>query len=110
MNKDGEYYKDKIGYAMKLYSIFICFKCQQPYYGGLNNCIDDEKENEDDDNDYSARDYVINVYRLQSIKQNVQNMVMNISNGNVNFVVVLLPFSVLAPLIFVSIAIAKHIR
>ncbi len=47
VNNYGRFYNDKIGYAMKLYSnIFICYKCEQPFYGGLNNCIGnmDEKE------------------------------------------------------------------
>eukprot|EP01084_Bolivina_argentea_P020611 38325_1 len=34
VNNYGSFYDDKIGYAMKLYSIFICYNCTQPFYGG----------------------------------------------------------------------------
>ena len=30
--------------AMKLYSIFICYKCKFPYFGGENVCNVDEED------------------------------------------------------------------
>ena len=41
--------KNRIDYAMKIYSFYICFKCKKPYYGGLNKCDDDDDDDDDDD-------------------------------------------------------------
>ena len=44
-NKDGEFYNKPDEYAMKLYSIYICYDCNKPYFGGENECnVDDQEE------------------------------------------------------------------
>ena len=44
-NRNGEYYNNPAGYAMKLYAFFLCYNCKEPYYFGSNQCGDDETEN-----------------------------------------------------------------
>eukprot|EP01083_Nonionella_stella_P310494 1103256_1 len=47
---DGEHPAD---YAIKLYAVFVCFSCKNPYFGGMNNCQMDFAEDDDDDNDFA---------------------------------------------------------
>ena len=37
-NKDDAYYNDLQGYAMKRLSYYQCFKCNEPYFGGMKAC------------------------------------------------------------------------
>ena len=39
-NRHSEHFNKPIDYAMKIYSIFICFNCKKPYFGGDNKCAD----------------------------------------------------------------------
>ena len=39
LKKKGDiYYNDLFGYAMKRLSYYQCFKCNDPYYGGMKDC------------------------------------------------------------------------
>eukprot|EP01084_Bolivina_argentea_P270172 459346_1 len=45
INKNSEFYNNPIGYGIKLYSFFICYKCEKPHYYGPNRCGDDAENN-----------------------------------------------------------------
>ena len=47
-NKNGAFYNNREGYAMKLYAFFLCYKCKEPYCFGSNNCGDNEEKYEGD--------------------------------------------------------------
>jgi len=37
-NPDDPYYQAEQEYAMAIYSYYQCFKCKNPYFGGLKSC------------------------------------------------------------------------
>lgn len=42
-------------YAMAIYSYYMCFKCKEPYFGGLKDC---ERALNDDKKDYKPSDLI----------------------------------------------------
>eukprot|EP01084_Bolivina_argentea_P093257 167759_1 len=40
-----EYYLKPKEYAMDIYSIFVCYRCEEPYYAGLNECYNESYDN-----------------------------------------------------------------
>jgi len=38
--KGGEYYGNAVGFAMKNYLFYQCYKCQRPYFAGGYQCVD----------------------------------------------------------------------
>ena len=38
--KGGEFYQNAVGFAMKNYLFYQCFKCQRPYFAGGYQCVD----------------------------------------------------------------------
>jgi len=38
VNENGRFYNDVAGFAMNKYAYYMCYKCQQPYYGGEAVC------------------------------------------------------------------------
>jgi len=38
VNKDGPYFKNPVGYALRRYCYYLCFKCKKPYFGGERAC------------------------------------------------------------------------
>ena len=43
-NNSSEFYMNPVGFAMKQYAFFLCYKCKQPYFFGDNNCGDNEEK------------------------------------------------------------------
>jgi len=39
INPNGQFYGDAIGFAMKKYAYYKCYKCGKPYYGGEAACV-----------------------------------------------------------------------
>ena len=37
-DKNYAYYNDLVGYAMYKCAYYMCFKCKQPYFGGMKDC------------------------------------------------------------------------
>jgi len=48
MNENGAYYQDEIGFAMNKFAYYLCYKCDNPYYVGLKQCLA-AGDNPDDD-------------------------------------------------------------
>ena len=42
-----QYFRDYEGYALAIFCFYECYKCSQPYFGGLrscqNNIVDDQR-------------------------------------------------------------------
>ena len=38
VNKDNSFYNSPLEYAMSIYCYYQCFKCNNPYFGGLKDC------------------------------------------------------------------------
>jgi hypothetical protein len=38
--KGGEWYQNPVGFAMKQYLFYQCFKCARPYFAGGYQCVD----------------------------------------------------------------------
>ena len=50
INENGRYYNDKLQFAMNKFAYYLCFKCNEPYFVGMNQCLA-AGDNPDDDMD-----------------------------------------------------------
>jgi len=55
INENGRYYQNEIGFAMNKFAYYLCFKCDNPYYVGLKQCL----AAGDNPDDYMNAEYFI---------------------------------------------------
>ena len=44
VNKDGAFHNDPVGFAMKQYLFYMCYKCKKPYFAGGAQCQEAQQQ------------------------------------------------------------------
>lgn len=54
----GDFYKNKEGFAMDVFSYFMCSKCSRPYFGGRHECGEDLEAGEGKEREWNKDELV----------------------------------------------------